>query len=76
MAGAVLVLYLWQRKCLGRLGTTGCVLAFAGSVAAGVNNPIEHCSGVVNERLGLASRWTFGTARSSWSSDIRPRVCP
>src|SRR5687767_6329281 len=46
MASAVLVLYLWQRERLGRLGTTGFVMAFAGSVAAGVNNPIEHCAGI------------------------------
>jgi hypothetical protein len=46
MAAAILILYLWQRGRTGRLGTIGFVMAFAGSVAAGVNNPIEHCAGV------------------------------
>lgn len=46
MAGAILILYLWQREWVGKLGTTGFVMAFAGSVVAGVNNPIEHCAGV------------------------------
>jgi len=50
-AAAVVALHARQRYRSGTLGTVGAVAAFLGCVAAGVNNPLEHCGGV--EILGL-----------------------
>jgi hypothetical protein len=50
-AAAVAALHVRQRQRSGALGKVGAVAAFLGCVAAGVNNPIEHCGDV--EVLGL-----------------------
>jgi hypothetical protein len=50
-AAAVVALHVRQRHRSGPLGKVGAVAAFLGCVAAGVNNPLEHCGGV--EILGL-----------------------
>jgi hypothetical protein len=51
MAGAILALHIQQQDRAGRLGRGSAGAAFLGAVAAGINNPIEHCAGV--EALGF-----------------------
>ena len=45
-AAAVLVVHAQQRHRVGTPGQVGAAVAAAGCVAAGVNNPVEHCGGV------------------------------
>jgi hypothetical protein len=79
MAAAFLVLLLLQREHLPTYGKIGFVAALAGSAAAGVNNPIEHCAGV--GFLGIAV-WVpanllmLSGSIASGISTVRARVLP
>lgn len=55
---AILAVHARQRHRSGRLGRIAAVAAVGGSVATGINNPIEHCGDV--EILGLIL-WVPGT---------------
>jgi hypothetical protein len=78
-AGAIWAVYLAQRGRSGRVGKIAALAAGAGAIAAGINNPIEHCGDV--EILGAilwapaATLLLFGTLVFALAT-VRARAMP